>query len=54
MRASVEVGAAKKVAADSADQLAAAVFQTGGAGGAEAGVMLGGDGAGGWGWIGCS
>jgi len=38
----VEVGAAEVIAAEAADELAAAVFEARGAGGAEARVMLGG------------
>jgi hypothetical protein len=49
----VEVGATEEVAAGAADELAAAVFEARGAGGTEAGVVLGGDGAlGGWGFWG--
>jgi hypothetical protein len=39
----VEIGAAKEVSAGSADELAAAVFETRGAGGAKTGVMFGGE-----------
>jgi hypothetical protein len=50
----VEVGAALEVPAGSADELAPAVLQAGAAGGAEAGVMFGGERAGvgdGLGWV---
>ena len=40
----VKVSAAEEVTAGSADELATAVFEAGRAGGAESGVMLGGDG----------
>jgi hypothetical protein len=39
-RVSVEVGAAEEVTAGAADELAAAVFKAGGAGGAEALVVV--------------
>src|SRR5665213_3061167 len=41
----IKICATEEVAARSADELAAAVFEARGAGGAEAGVMLGRDGA---------